>query len=620
MKDYSRKQNILSEDINRMRQIMGLLPINEAASVDPFKPFFKGLRSIVRTILKPQELEEITQTGERRIAYYIADRKVAKETYDIYKKLLDTEGYEFKNAYEAFTKKMAGESDEIFKGRLRNLLQILGTQYSDGLYEQFFKSWFKKTGDLFGGNLRSEKAFYKWMSKGKKEALDGGEEWDIRMWLKEKGVLDDDFDIEALAPEMEKRLSEFEENPLFFKPKVIKKSGTVVSPLTKDQIAYFKQFLKSRVTLWTTMFESFGKTLQDYEKTVLAYMERYADDLMRLKQANATSEEMDTLATAYSMKIATILRKAKAKFGEDALEILEDSGLPPEIIAKFRNNNDEFFKLFNELWEGVDDSLKTTILDSFKSSMKNFIISVGTLLRQIYTLKLKQAFTNLLNPNTNLGTWFWTKTWAGFDTLYQVAAKNQMLMKGGRNWTKFLVEASMWTAAAGAASYFIRVAEEIFIELVVKPLGKLATLLCETASNIVPSLMYKVNSETGEAESGLCLELREMSKYEREGWESAVMLFPDALADAWTKMIEPLGYPGLIAQVTPVVAQIKGFYERLPYTVFGLRPDVKPGHEEAEKKKEELKKKLEVDSDGTIILDSIQLPNSEEIELELPNQ
>lgn len=614
----SRKKNLLSEDINRVREIMGLLPINEA--IDPFKPFFKLLRNVARKVLNPQEVEVITQQGIRKIEYKIAGRNVAEDVYKMYSKLLNTDGDEFKAAYQAFVKKIGNETDEAYKARLRNLIQVLGDDYSIELYKEFFKSWFKKTGDMFGNALKSEKAFYKWMSKAKQRKIASGDEWDIAKWLKDEvRLLDDELDLEALVPQMEKRLKEFEESPVNFKTKVVKKATGKVVPLSQDRINYLKNFLGRRASLFSTVFRNWGKTLEEYEQAVLGYMEAYADDVIKATQGGASKEELQTLSAAYAQQVSLILRKAKLKFGDEAISILEDSGLPDDIIAHFRNNQDDFFKYFNEAFSGLESSVRVTMGDTFMSSMRNFVNGIAKFLLDLFTLKIGKVLKNLLNPETNLGTWFWTKSWAGFDTMYQVASKNAILSKNPR-WLKFFAEASLWTTVASISGYFLQIGWEVFKELVIKGISQnIIVPICYMISDIIPSMRYSTDPVTGEGKEGPCIKLDKMSQYEQEGWNALLLAVPNAAYEAWNESVERLGYKGIALHGVPILSQIIGFFERLPYSLGAFRQDIKPLHDESKESQDNLKKETKEETNGEINLDNIQLPNSDTIELELTN-
>jgi hypothetical protein len=620
MKNSYRKQNILNEDINRMREIMGLFPLNEQMQ-NLFAPIFKSLRGTVRKILNPSIEEIITQNGVRTNVFKIAGRSVPEDVYNMYYKLLNAEGDEFMRAYQQFTNKIGNETEEMFRGRIRSLLQTLGDDYANEFYNEFMKSWFKQTSDLFPDALKSEKAFYRWMSNARKKAFSEGREWNLSDWLRGVGLVDDTFDLETLLPTFEKRLKEFDENPLNFKTRVVKKAPGKVVPLSEPRINYLKRFLGKRNTLFTSIFKSWGKTLQDYESTVLGYMEAYADDVIRASKlpAEAQKETLDTLSAAYAQQVSIILRKAKLKFGDDAIQILEDSGLPDDIVAHFRNNQDDFFKYFNECFASAKSSVRTNIWESVVSAGRNFIKTISKFLLDVFTLKWKTIVKDLLNPETNIGTWFWTQSWSGFDTLYQIAAKNKLLSKNPRFWSA-LGEGVVWTSVASAAGFILSVGGEIFKEFVIKPIGKIITEVCEMISVWVPSLMYKVNPDTGVAEEGWCPYLAEQSEMEREGWSAITMAIPDGFADALRKSIVSKGYAGIIATALPVVAQAWGFVANLPYTIGAFRPDIKPIIGKSEEKQKELKKVTEEESNGEVNADNIKLPDADSVALELEQQ
>lgn len=628
MKNVSRKQNLLSEDINRMREIMGLIPLNEAASIDPLLPLFRLLRGTARKILKPEIAPGITQQGQKYLIYKIAGKEVTEDVYMMFNKLLNTEGDEFKNAYQAFIKRFAGETDEMFKTRIRNLLQILGEEYTTELYKEFFKSWFKKTADLFPDALKSEKAFYRWMSNAKKKAIKDGKEWNMYNWLKNKSdeggvnLLDDELDLEGLLPTLERRLKEYDENPLNFKTEVVKKTPGKVVPLSQDRINYLKRFLKSRSSLFSTIFSNWGKTLQEYEAAVLGYMEAYADDVIKAKMlpANVQKETLDTLSAAYAQQVALILRKAKLKFGDDAIQILEDSGLPDDIIAHFRNNQDDFFKYFNEAFQGADSAIQTSVAESMFNASRQFVRTMGKFMVDFYTFKWVKIIKELLNPETNLGTWFWTNSWSGFDTLYQVAAKNALLSKNPR-FAKAFAEAVIWTSVASAAGFLLRTGWETFKELGIKgPTQLIIVPLCNAIADFIPSLKYSVDPKTGEGVEGWCPLLDEISQFERQGYAAITMAIPDGIVDAWEQSVAQKGYVGIVGSALPLVAQIYGFIERIPYTLGAFRPDVKPLHNKSEEKQKELEKVTKEESNNEVDLNDINLADSSSIEADLQNQ
>lgn len=628
-----RQKKLVTEEINRYRQIMGLLPLVEAETeaeseskattvAAPRIPFpkigFPKLRAKYYAKINPEAIPQTTAQGVKYIEYKLAGKPVSEEQYNLVTRLFNSEGPAFTSAYDDFVTKLANETEEAFVGRLKKFLTLLGPEYKNDLYSKFLRAWYEGTA-VFGNNqtLRSEIGFYKWMLRDKKTAEAAGDVFDVKKWLKEKLNIDDALDLESLSEKVAARLDEYAENPASFKVEV-KKIVPKKKPLNKVKVDYLKSFLGKRTAIWTSIFSKWEKTLQDYEKSVLGYVEAYTDEVARLAALDPTKQKamVDDLSAAYAVKIAGILRKAKIKFGDEAIAILEESGIDPNILLYFKNDEDAFFRYFNEAFAGLDDASRTTFMQSAKLNMKDFVKTIYRAIVKLFSLRWYGLAREVVDPSTRLGTWYWTSTWGSFDTYYQLAAKYNIW---SRNPTlaKFWGEAWLYTVMAGLIGYAASVCWEVFKELVLKTVGKMFALVCDGISGIHPAFRAHYD-DTGEPVQGWCADLWQATEYEEEGWNVLLLTVPEAIYDAYVDKLQKTPIWSQVFHGIPGLAQVLGFIQNIDRTLLLFRQDVfNQISTKAEGSQKNLKNEMEKphtspDSNEPVVIPEDQIP-------ELPN-
>lgn len=606
---------ILSE-VHRVLDLMGLQNISEdvtlideqptptqpiAQAAEWLKPLFKSLKNQFKSLLKKDMV--VDSRGQRAI-YKFGDRKIEKAEFDNLIDLFSSSKDDLNVKYNEFIKIKPGETQIDFKARLAQLIDDLGPDYQNAAYERFMQGWFKaklSSTTFEKPEITSELSFYKALSKYKKTK---GDDFDLTDFLNTELKIDDPLDQQVLIPKIEKRLREFETNPTEFKNSVKKPIETSVTPLGEFEKMKLFSFLKDRTFIWSKFREGFKKILDEYEQEILATVKEWekeaAEIVLSSKGSSSNSTEaLRTLSAVYAQKISTILAQAKIKFGDDAIKILEDSGLPEDILRWFKGKKEPFFAIFDTFFQmtkeiptdkkgwskfkelvGSTKELVGSTIKSFALAFEGFYRTISKYFAESFWKGVGKIFKDLINPFTQIGGFFWTKTWGSFSNLYGLLVKHGAFQKNP-NLKALFRDAFIYTWLVGVVSYFVDVIWEISKELFWKPisLGLNYFICSDRAKNIF-----------GEGFTTFCYTWDKLDDFERTGTDAVKYLIPDAIGDAWNKKFASMGAGYLILDALPVVSVLTGFVERAVDIFFFLRYDVPNLIKEAKKKTQELQK------------------------------
>jgi len=585
-----RKNKVLTEQIDNILDIMGVPKktikediLNEQ---NPSKtPFFRELIDKAYEILAPTVRRELKKDGGEIERYFIKGRAVSEDEYKRYMSLFTNNLDDFERNYKDWISKYGNETEEQAAARLKNFAFELGPEFANKLYQKWVKSWLSKNINLGGVEIDSEKGFYRILSKiyqkGAKLRIPDETGNFIEVEVKPndldgilKLLVNDPLERQILYPKINKRLDDFITEPYKWETEVIKDIKKEVPGLNRYQREFLNSLLGSRSTVWYKIFSGWKKTFSELEDEALAYGEKFKEELARINAAGAKDpKQLETmirdLTTAYSIQISTILNQAKIRFRDKAVQILEDSGLPKEICQTLRTDEDIFFQVFRENFEYLPEGFRKGMVNTMVSVGRNFINVWIDFIKKIMTLQIKSSMKQVLNPSTNLGTWFWSGVWGGMNTVYGELIKKGV-KTGSARWN-FLIAAFIWSAVAKFVGWIARGIWGTFWEFIGKTIvNGVDSVLCSTA------LQW----------AGLCGKMKQEYNQIQKGYFSAVVSeFTSQFAKGAKKSFDTKSGLRTTGEWTPGVSMILGTQEG-PFMemLYSFRSDLyKPYENQAEK-------------------------------------
>lgn len=576
------KRKFLKEDVERILEVMGIDSSKKNLILEQNK--FRKLLSFIKDKLDFRVEDVVSRSGSREPQYFIGNQKVEKSLFDDLNDLVNTEfndAQDFDRLYnELFVTGKLGETSSTVGLRRTMLKNLLGDEYKKLLYNDVI-------GELIRTRqLKNEASFYK-LLLNKKKANNGL--LNIRNELNNMGF-SDPLDQDILTSKIQKKLKDIEDNPgKPFETEVTRPILTNVSALTKREISWLNNVLGTRSTYFTHLGKVWKGDFDSLVDEILAYSKKFEESLSSLpaKTDEKYIEQLQTLSNAYAIKIANRINAVKIRFGDDAIEVLEDYGINPELMQKLKTDPDTFFKIFREnLYEAPPGFLQT-LEDSVSVLLSSFV----ELSKNILKGALGKAMKNIINPNTPLGNWFWTSHWGGFNTLYGLLVKHGF----HKDTNKFKLFLSMfaWTAIARIIGGIVMGTIKTVWEFIIKPIWeRLKGWACDAWTYWF-------------GESKWCDELEQINleKIGKGYFTEFGIYWATKVVDSVVSDLEKRTGLSIATTFTPVIGMVKGFLENIPFSLlYELKPEfTRPFDDRTEqdfnKLKEELRKKGEpVDS------------------------
>ena len=455
-----KKENLLIEDIKRNLQLMGITQspnIIESMFSDKNilteSSILKKLMIDVFDGLKPQKLK-VANNVEK---YVIGGTEVDNAFFNSFKRLKD----DFDANWPRFI------SNPGYASKLADILRQNPTivkAFYDDLMTDFI---------LRVPGIRSERNFYKLLKK-KEDAIIAHNKanpnaqlpaFDVDNEL--KTMITDSLERETLIPMMKKNYDQFKKGE--FKSTVYPKKPDVPTiKLTNRQIANFKKVVSTSSRYWNNIYQVFTKNLDDLRLDIEGLSKGYIESCK-----NTTDpEQLKDLANAYAVQISNKLSLMESKMKNSALDLLEEEGIPDEVLQVLKNDQNTFFKMFRESIQASDETVSGYVDLITESITRNFQ-EISTFIKKLFSKNAFDAVKHLLNPRSDLGTWFYTNQWAGLNKLFQLAVKNGAFESNKAFWTKFIPKVLIATNIGFLTGWLAKAGLMTIVEEVFKPLYNL---------------------------------------------------------------------------------------------------------------------------------------------------
>jgi len=471
------KKKILNEEIDRILSLMGQNYEKIGDTVIQEQKLWPELRNAARELLDPKIVPGSRVGAAER--HLLKGGEVMQDFYEKVSELLNKTGDELDTAYERFVTGKVGNSQvdnlEVVNQRVNQLSNLLKSGLSDFLYKRLLQAWFSVAKE----GAQSEALFYKTLSRAKKDALKGGGSFDFDNELAK--FIDDPLQRSILSPKIQKRLSEYEDSPIKFKTEVIKPVEKELTALTQSEKNSLLRKLTTRSTFWTDVFGAWEKNLNDLQDELLALSKNFVDESAIISNASSpemAKKELESITSAYAMQLTRTLNKIKMRFPESAVDSLESLGLPNELITKIKTDPNQFFKVFRENFGLIQgNSVFKNSWNTLKEAFKSVFTQVFKSLKLLWERKFSELVLQVLDINTNLGTWFWTQAWGGMNTLYGLAVRYGM--KNNKDFLKWLGPAFIYTMIASVIGWLVNGFLNVIWNGLILPLGRAVNgILC----------------------------------------------------------------------------------------------------------------------------------------------
>lgn len=462
-------EKFITEEINRTLEIMGIskqINLEETFGVDKQligeSSILKGLMRQASDFLKP----EVKKLSSGAKEYFVGGRAVDRDFYESFLRLVN----DFDTHWPTFLNR---------QGYLKNFASIL--RGSPEITKQFYDDLLTDL-ILKVKAVKSEKNLYNVLRK--REVAEGSA-FDLETELAR--IVPDPFERELLFPTFRKNYEEYKRGT--FKPTVFPRDVNVKSiTLDEKQIKNFNKVISTSTRYWYKFTQAFRKSVDDFRLEVEGLSKGYLEQLSNVKNV----EEAKALANAYAVQISNKLSLMEMKLKGSAIELLEEEGIPTDVLDILRNDQEQFFKLFRD---GIAVAERngfevSKFIDFMGESITNNLKELGTFFKTLFSKEFVNAIKHLFDPKTDLGIWFYTNQWAGLNKLFHLAVKTGALQnkKAALEWIlKALFATNVgylvgWGTKAGLLSAWEIIGKPIYNMSV----GNLLNFGCELMNKIKP--------------------------------------------------------------------------------------------------------------------------------------
>lgn len=518
-------EKFITEEINRTLEIMGIskqINLEETFGVGKRligeSSILKGLMRQASDFLRP----EVKKLSSGAKEYFVGGRAVDRDFYESFLRLIN----DFETHWPTFLNR---------QGYLKNFASIL--RGSPEITKQFYDDLLTDL-ILKVKAVKSEKNLYNVLRK--REVAEGSA-FDLETELAR--IVPDPFERELLFPTFRKNYEEYKRGT--FKPTVFPRDVNInVDPLSPKQIKNFNKVISTSTRYWNNFTQAFSKSVEDFRLEVQGLSNQYLEQLSKVKN----EEEAKTLANAYAVQISNKLSLMEMKLKGSAIELLDEEGIPGDVLDILRNSPEQFFRLFRD---GIAVAEKngfevSKFIDFMGESIANNLKELGTFFKTLFSKEFVKAIGHLFDPKKDLGIWFYTNQWAGLNKLFHLAVKTGALQnkKKSLEWIlKALFATNVgylvgWGTKAGLLSAWEIIGKPIYNN----SMGNLLNFGCELMNKIKPGFncdkFYLEEKQFGEGigntvESALINEFWTegisvmMDQYEKQPvYSSAMRLMP----------------------------------------------------------------------------------------------
>lgn len=448
-------QGLILEDIKRNLELMGI-----ETSTDFMESFFEKKELIKEsTILKKAFINifDALKPAEQKISnsvkkYLIGGIEVDNAFYNSFKRLKE----DFDVNWPRFI------SNPGYTSRLADILrqnsEIIKVFYDDLMTDIILKV----------PGVRSERNFYKLLKK-KEDAILAHNKANPSNQLPPfnlndelGGAITDPLEREVLFPTFKKNYDQYKKGD--FKSTVYPKKNVDDITLSNRQIANFKKVVSTSSRYWNNISQAWTKNLDELRLDIEGLSKGYLQSIKN----TSDPEQLKDIANAYSVQISNKLSLMEAKMKGSAIELLEEEGIPDDIIKILRNDQNTFYKLFRESLQKGSGSVDEYV-DLITESIQRNFKEITTFLRNLFSRNFFDAVKHLINPRTDLGTWFYTNQWAGLNKLFHLAVKNGAFESKKAFFTKFLPKVMIATNIGYLTGWLIKSGLVTIFEEVLKP-------------------------------------------------------------------------------------------------------------------------------------------------------
>lgn len=442
-------EKLITEEITRVLEIMGIskeINIEETFWVDKGliaeSSLLKSLMRQATDFLKPEKIS--TNSGAKE--FMLGGRRVERDFFEAFERLSTN----FETHWPTFLNR---------PGFLEKLASIL--RGSDEITKQFYDDLMTDL-ILNTTNVKSEKNFYN--SLRNKEIAEGNAfDFDKEIEL----LIPDPFERELLSNTFKKNYNDVKKGT--FKPTVFpKKTDVKLKPLTEKQIIKLNKVITTSTRFWNTFLQLWKKTVQDFREEVQDLSVRFLEQLPLAK----TPEDAKALANAYAVQISKKLSLMEIKLKGSALDLMNEEGIPTEVLDILRDNDEQFFRLFRDGIKQAEEKgfdLVKSNIQFMVETLENNGREMISFLKNLFSKNFFDAVKHLFDPRRDLGIWFYTNQWAGLNKLFHLAVKTGALQnkKGALEW---LFKALVATNAGYLAGWLVKSGAMSFYELLGKPI------------------------------------------------------------------------------------------------------------------------------------------------------
>lgn len=232
-------------------------------------------------------------------------------------------------------------------------------------------------------------------------------------------------------------------NTSIFKPissQVSKSSTGNGRKLTSSEIDQAKKALRSeRPKLFNRDYiNALRKSANSIKADIDELSQGYYDDIAeRVAKEDLSSEELEQIAKEYAVQIVRKLNILEAKGNNAAQEAMGKRNIPDNIIEVIKNDSGEFFRLYKSIW---GEKQAKTLGKEIATTTSDFIRDFRKLLIKNDTtgkINFAKTFLSAFNPNTRVGQYFLTDSFAAFDRQWQQMIQQSGLQRGQR--AKYIV-------------------------------------------------------------------------------------------------------------------------------------------------------------------------------------
>jgi len=462
-------ERFITEEINRTLEIMGISKktnLEETFEVDKQligeSSILKGLMRQASDFLRP----EVKKLNSGAKEYFVGGRAVDRDFYESFLRLVN----DFETHWPTFLNR---------QGFLKNLASIL--RGSPDITKQFYDDLLTDL-ILKVKAVKSEMNLYNVLRK--REVAEGSA-FDLETELAR--IVPDPFERELLFPTFRNNYESYKRGT--FKPTVFPRDVNINAvTLSEKQIKNFNKVISTSTRYWNNFTQAFKKSVDDFRLEVEQLSKGYLEQLSQVKNV----EEAKALANAYAVQISNKLSLMEMKLKGSAIELLDEEGIPKDVLDILRNDQEQFFKLFRD---GIAVAEKngfevSKFIDFMGESIANNLKELGTFFKNLFSKDFVNAIIHLFDPKKDLGIWFYTNQWAGLNKLFHLAVKTGALQnkKAALEWIlKALFATNVgylvgWGTKAGLLSAWEIIGKPIYNN----SMGNLLNLGCELMNKIKP--------------------------------------------------------------------------------------------------------------------------------------